>query len=601
MSVPERKHLFICVADFHLKSDRLSLVMPEGATPYPGNKREVSQSFDRNFHYLFFIIKTGFMKKAALLSIYSLLFFSAQSQWLERTEAINTYSNEMSDLEVTSTGNIVVAGGSWNEGGFFVVNQQGELVFTENQLSGGTSIDVLELPNGDFIVAAEIFECDVFYPVIRKYDATWNLLWQTSDIGFWMPAGVTVSPAGDLLFFSYDQLIKTDANGQLIWTKNYSHVISSVVVSPENFIYMATENGLLKLDSSGTQLAFVPNYPFGKVVITPAGNIAGYLNDQVTLLDADLGFIAISDVEIVIRDMDVSADHLAVIGDPGDGSGASVVKVADASLNILHQFTVAEPQIKPDLVALHGNSVLLAGRELYSQNETAAFMKAYDFDGNTTDYETDAAITDAHIGAVSISYDQWYNAIKLSDVFVKIENKGNSLLESTTVSVRFPDIDIGLCYLPQLFDRDFDGLNLQPGESVTVEFGDVELYVQVPVSSLEPAFWTSVPNHHLDTDHSNDRFDAGVLVNIDPKHKPVLRLNIFPNPASEQCWLYLQQALYDDAALEIINSAGQVVQQGTLERNLRMKMLEINDLPAGMYFLKVKVAGLTYSYKLVKI
>ena len=108
------------------------------------------------------------MKKAALLSIYSLLFFSAQSQWLERTEAINTYSNEMSDLEVTSTGNIVVAGGSWNEGGFFVVNQQGELVFTENQLSGGTSIDVLELPNGDFIVAAEIFECDVFYPVIRK-------------------------------------------------------------------------------------------------------------------------------------------------------------------------------------------------------------------------------------------------------------------------------------------------------------------------------------------------------------------------------------------------------------------------------------------------
>ena len=75
-------------------------------------------------------------------------------------------------------------------------------------------------------------------------------------------------------------------------------------------------------------------------------------------------------------------------------------------------------------------------------------------------------------------------------------------------------------------------------------------------------------------------------------------LNCYPNPAGSFCHIRLNKAIRR-GDLKIYNLKGELImQQNVIKQN--ELTLKTNSLPAGIYLLKLKADGGTYTRKLIK-
>jgi hypothetical protein len=149
-----------------------------------------------------------------------------------------TYWDWAESVQQTSDGGYIVAGGteSFGAGGVFLIktDANGNIIWAKTY-GGSVASSVQQTSDGGYIVAGETYSFgagsgDIF---LIKTDANGNIIWsktyggtssdgaysvqQTSDGGYIVAGGTTSFGAG------YDDifLIKTDANGNIIWAKTY--------------------------------------------------------------------------------------------------------------------------------------------------------------------------------------------------------------------------------------------------------------------------------------------------------------------------------------------------------------------------------------------
>ena len=78
------------------------------------------------------------------------------------------------------------------------------------------------------------------------------------------------------------------------------------------------------------------------------------------------------------------------------------------------------------------------------------------------------------------------------------------------------------------------------------------------------------------------------------------RVTIYPNPAYQEITIHFLEAHQEPAILEVANGFGQVVKRITIATTDMQYQLSLQDIPAGMYFIKFQNRSLKrYSQKII--
>jgi len=89
--------------------------------------------------------------------------------------------------------------------------------------------------------------------------------------------------------------------------------------------------------------------------------------------------------------------------------------------------------------------------------------------------------------------------------------------------------------------------------------------------------------------------------NVGLEDKSQLKLNIYPNPASNQVVIQIpEKCSHADAIVNIISVSGQIVIQQEANANESIT-LDITNIPNGIYSVSVKTSDTVYSSMFVKL
>ncbi len=80
-----------------------------------------------------------------------------------------------------------------------------------------------------------------------------------------------------------------------------------------------------------------------------------------------------------------------------------------------------------------------------------------------------------------------------------------------------------------------------------------------------------------------------------------VKITVYPNPASDHLNIKFEEPLDAEVKIFILNSTGSLVRTDVMEITVLEKELNLQDLPAGTYFLKLVKDKLPNVYKVVKL
>jgi hypothetical protein len=80
-----------------------------------------------------------------------------------------------------------------------------------------------------------------------------------------------------------------------------------------------------------------------------------------------------------------------------------------------------------------------------------------------------------------------------------------------------------------------------------------------------------------------------------------VKVTVYPNPASENIKISFEEPVDGEIDLLMINSLGKPVKTDVIEAMTVEKMLNLQDLPSGIYYLKLTKGKLVNVYKVVKL
>jgi hypothetical protein len=92
-----------------------------------------------------------------------------------------------------------------------------------------------------------------------------------------------------------------------------------------------------------------------------------------------------------------------------------------------------------------------------------------------------------------------------------------------------------------------------------------------------------------------------ILVDIEENIDTPVKVTIYPNPASENINISFEEPLDGEVKLMMINSQGKPVMTDVIEDQTVEKMLNLQDLSSGIYYLKLTKGKLVNVYKVVKL
>ena len=92
-----------------------------------------------------------------------------------------------------------------------------------------------------------------------------------------------------------------------------------------------------------------------------------------------------------------------------------------------------------------------------------------------------------------------------------------------------------------------------------------------------------------------------IVTAIEENLEEPVKVNIFPNPASEQVNIRFESATDKEILLYLLDSQGRVIMTDKIEAASIDKTIILQDLPAGIYYLRLTKGKLVNVYKVVKL
>lgn len=468
--------------------------------------------------------------------------------------------------------------------------------------------DWLALQDG-YLVTGYFFECDIILP--RRYfyfDKSGTLLWEKetdpSEPTAYSDIKLLPGPANTFWAFRGDKPVQYDLDS------GDSIGVASLPL-PLFDGYVTTAGGNLLTYGSGLTLynPALTFFQFGlqgtyvlKADALPDGRFAALTSEKLYLLNSDLGIAKEIDHGIQIN-ANVRTDLAA------GASGIWLLATTeprqllhyDTALTLLETKTVpSDAPFQPVLVAADADRVVLAGEEYGLPFNQVVSLRSTSAANIFFDATPDAALTDVTSvhPPVGYFYPAWYeHEIVFDSVAVTLKNEGGSVLDEVTLNTVLGYYNF-ICHVTYTYRQKFTGLNLLPGNSMTLELGEIEQYGQFNVPATTTlCFWTTLPNDSLDQFRPNNSicktFNVTVAVSDPKETKP---LEIYPNPAMDAALIKVPD--------EPIAFARLYDMTGRLLLNTRISgnewTLQRADLPAGMY--QIIIAGengQVYSGKIV--
>lgn len=92
-----------------------------------------------------------------------------------------------------------------------------------------------------------------------------------------------------------------------------------------------------------------------------------------------------------------------------------------------------------------------------------------------------------------------------------------------------------------------------------------------------------------------------IITAIDENLDTPVKVKIYPNPASEIINIQFEAATDQEILLYLLDSQGKLVKTDRIEESTVEKNINLEDLPAGIYYLRMTKGKLVNVYKVVKL
>jgi hypothetical protein len=476
--------------------------------------------------------------------------------------------------------------------------------------------------DGGFVVLAASQECDVSGPPtnIQKYDSEAQLQWEIAHPPLAndpLPSKLTIAQDGNLIGMFDSEVFKIDVStGTILWTA----ILNSPLVSEiDDFCRIPGTDNLLAVGSPDFQVWTSDNAPggpsyaltssndtsafsFGFNVQKGPGNwyyFYDYYSMQLKRVDpANWKKEVVFTPGFNLVDYQMLSDGLLLTG--RQNNHIQLVKTGFSG-QLIQSHAVSDTWLSCAVLAVQNDSICLAGwsGSGSANSTTPPYYQATDlwirsmptFNQPEPVHSKDAALTAVsqhqfiQIDTFQHSFGTTYN-FSGGQFQIQLTNKGTEILQSVVVRTGFDYTDgLGCNQLPAK-SVEYKNLNLAPGASVWLDFGDVYAGSQAFVP-LQCCFWTAAPDGQPDSDHSNDSFCTSYYTTATGSPAIATGWLIYPNPASDGFWIETPKGQSFDGDYQLVNSMGQLVCSGRMSAGINRVLVPTDRLATGIYFLRI--------------
>lgn len=470
-----------------------------------------------------------------------------------------------------------------------------------------------------FYVVGSVSGCDYLIPgALYMLDKNGQTLWYKPSDPFYNPIGTALPLQG--------LLVGEKGLGAVEW-----HSMSGNVVVPVDFgaefglqlVEMITagintaallgRNQLLLTQwaDGEVQMASRIQLEGGRSIsLASSGRLVVLAEEKVYLLDDSLSVLKEQNLSAYGSFGKVSCrdNRCYVAGQTPEGR--YIALNLDAELNVLQTIAMGSGYNFPTDIAARETGLVALGNALPQPTETAPFVNqslfstskgsdifllSWDESGNPAASQRDIVVERVAVGQREVGitpegclpFGGGYMQGNFSGVEVEVRNQGNVPIDRIELNTVFVPCWF-ICYTQQNFSRTFDGLSLMPGESTTLNFGDIQTFPLPLQNTLELCIWASGPDGWLDDDFSDN--NACLSLVVSEKEEPVLGgIHLFPNPASDFLEIRFDTLLAAVVELKVLNALGQCLYREALSPGQSAVRLPVEQLPAGLYYLAVQM------------
>jgi len=92
-----------------------------------------------------------------------------------------------------------------------------------------------------------------------------------------------------------------------------------------------------------------------------------------------------------------------------------------------------------------------------------------------------------------------------------------------------------------------------------------------------------------------------IITTVEENLEVLVNIKVFPNPVSDVVNVQFESPVEGEAVLTIIDSKGNLVKSEMIETTTIEKQINLQDIPAGIYYLRLNQGKLINVYKVVKL
>ena len=92
-----------------------------------------------------------------------------------------------------------------------------------------------------------------------------------------------------------------------------------------------------------------------------------------------------------------------------------------------------------------------------------------------------------------------------------------------------------------------------------------------------------------------------IITTVEENIDVLVDIKVFPNPASDIITIQFESPVTGEIALTILDSQGRLVKKDMIEINMSEKKINLQDIAAGIYYLRLTKGKLVNVYKVVKL
>ncbi len=510
-----------------------------------------------------------------------------------------------------------------------VIGFDGQIYLRKNLILPSEEVhflhDVLALPDGGILASFESTLCDVggYMITVQRLSAQGNIMWSKSGTfsigGDRPPEHWFLAPDGNLLGAGFDKIWKVAPNsGDILWKADLQGA-SGGMVSPFEFLPQVGTEDFYAIGNPDFQVwkragdSLAPIYVLEKSVELPGyrnrltpSPLGGFYcvqhfpNDQIEWINPNL--------EIKVLPITVASELIA--GMTASSAGFYLAESPDNFSNRLRRFDLQGQNpvdlpapskwFGPQLLLAHNGQLAIAGtnktgKEFLGDDilqGTAAWLRGFPEASPSPVAPTlDVAVTEIKqlhpikSDPFQISPTMYVYDLMGGDFQVKISNLGDIPINQVCLNTVFShNLYYDVCFNISAKQKQFYNLNLVPGASLWLDFGDIGAYGQGSAPT-EICFWTSSPDEQPDAIHENDRACHPASYTTGVQEHDNQQIALSPNPANDMLDISFSENIGGEK-WQIFDATGRLEGMGFCPKGQTMR-LETGHLSNGFYLIQV--------------